>query len=188
MNDRPRHVILAALILGLAAMFTSAIAWRFGDHPLVLRKNIPASMPPAAAPAQQSNEEGIAALMRQMKSNPDNLDAMLELSRIFSERGDAEGALELLRRAEEASPSDPRPKHLAGVQLAAMSRWPEAAESLRKAIAARDDASARFSLGVICRYHLNLPSEARTHWEAAARICTDKELEKLIHAEISKLN
>lgn len=190
MNARPRRAVLLALMIGLAAMFASSVAWRLGDHPLVRNSSAPAGMPATAAPAPGKADAGsdISALMRTMKDNPENLDAMLELGRIFAEKGDAEAAIEMLRRAEAAAPSDPRPAHLAGVQHAALGRWKEAADCLRRSIAVKDDASARFSLGVICRYHLGLASEARTHWEAAERLGGDAELLRLIRAELAKLD
>ena len=191
MTDSHRRIILSGVVLGLAALFTASVVWRLGDHPLVRKAAVPSGMP-AMPPTERhaaSTDDGmqIMGLMQQMQGNPGNLEAMLELSRIFADKGDLDSSLEMLRRAEAAAPADPRPSYLAGVRLAAKGAWNDAAESLQRSIAIKDDASARFSLGVICRYHLGKDAEARSHWEQASRLCGDAGLAKLIADELAKL-
>ena len=50
----------------------------------------------------------------------------------------------------------------------------------------KDDASARYSLGVIWRYHLKDEAKARPHFEAAARLSGDQALSGMIKAELDK--
>ena len=156
----------------------------------------PKHMPPASpgAPdkakmeqaAQSPEAMAIMGLMQKMKENPNDVDNLLAIAQLFAERSDFEGAMEMIQRAAVAAPSDSRPPYLMGVVLGGQGKWQEAAAQLERSISLKDDASARYSLGVILRYHLGQNEKARPHFEKAAELNTDQALASMIKAELDK--
>ena len=104
----------------------------------------------------------------------------------FAEQGDMEGAKDMIQRATVAAPSDHRPPYLMGVVLGGQGKWQEAAEQLERSVSLKDDASARYSLGVIWRYHLKDEAKARPHFEKASALSRDPSLTSMIKAELDK--
>lgn len=190
MTDSSRRIVLAALGLGLGAMFVLSVAWRVGDHPLVRQRAVssaPVAGDASATSAAQTPEgSAIMALMQKMKADPHNVDTLLELARTFAEQGDNESARDMVQRAVVSAPSDYRPPYLMGVILAREGRWEEAASQLERSISLKDDAATRYSLAVIYRYHLKQEEKARANYEAAAGICEDPSLASMIKAELEK--
>jgi len=124
--------------------------------------------------------------MQKMKENPNDVENLLSIAQLFAEQGDFEGAKDMIQRAAVAAPSDSRPPYLMGVVLGGQGRWQEAAEQLERSISLKDDASARYSLGVIYRYHLKQDDKARAHFESASRMGGDASLASMIQAELAK--
>lgn len=196
MTDSSRRIVLGALSLGIAAMFVLSVAWRMGDHPLI-RQKAPASVAQKASGgdamrsmmeqgADSPQGQAIMGLMQKMKDNPNDVDTLLQLSSLFAEQGNAEGAKEMAQRALVAAPSDHRPPYLLGVLLSREGNWAEAASQLERSISLKDDAATRYSLAVIYRYHLKQEDKARANYETAARICDDPALASMIRAELDK--
>ena len=204
MTDSSRRIVLGALLLGIGVMFAATVAWRLDGKPLVhdhgtaATAQAPAQMPPAQpAPgtpdkakmeqaAQSPQAMAIMGLMQKMKENPNDVDTLLALAQTFAEQGDMEGAKDMIQRATVAAPSNHRPPYLLGVVLGGQGKWQEAAEQLERSVALKDDASARYSLGVIWRYHLKDEAKARSHFEKAAVLSHDPSLTSMIKAEIDK--
>ena len=204
MTDSSRRIVLGALLLGIGVMFAATVAWRLDGKPLVhdhgtaATAQAPAQMPPAQpAPgtpdkakmeqaAQSPQAMAIMGLMQKMKENPNDVDTLLALAQTFAEQGDMEGAKDMIQRATVAAPSDHRPPYLMGVVLGGQGKWQEAAEQLERSVSLKDDASARYSLGVIWRYHLKDEAKARSHFEKAAVLSHDPSLTSMIKAEIDK--
>lgn len=204
MTDASRRIVLGALLLGIAVMFAATVAWRLDGKPLVhdhapaATAQAPAQMPPAQpAPgtpdkakmeqaAQSPQAMAIMGLMQKMKENPNDVETLLALAQTFAEQGDMEGAKDMIQRATVAAPSDHRPPYLLGVVLGGQGKWQEAAEQLERSVALKDDASARYSLGVIWRYHLKDEAKARAHFDTAAKISNDPALASMIKAELDK--
>lgn len=197
MNDTSRRIVLAALALGIGTMFAASVAWRMGDHPLILQNAqavSPQAESPAGAPSRTMIEQGadspqgmaIMNLMQKMKDNPHDVETLLELSKLFAEQGNSDGARDMAQRAMTAAPSDHRPPYMLGVVLAQQGQWAASAEQLERSLALKDDASAHYSLAVIYRYHLNSEDKARANYEAAAKLCEDPALASMIKAELNK--
>ena len=204
MTDATRRIVLGALLLGIGVMFAATVAWRLDgkplvhDHGTVATAQSPAQMPPAqpapGAPdktkmeqaAQSPQAMAIMSLMQKMKENPNDVDTLLALAQTFAEQGDMEGAKDMIQRATVAAPADHRPPYLLGIVLGGQGKWQEAAEQLERSVSLKDDASARYSLGVIWRYHLKNEAKARAHFDTAAKISNDPALASMIKAELDK--
>ena len=205
MTDATRRIVLGALLLGIGVMFAATVAWRLDgkplvhDHGTVAMAQAPAQMPPAQpAPgtpdkakmeqaAQSPQAMAIMGLMQKMKENPNDVDTLLALAQTFAEQGDMEGAKDMIQRATVAAPSDHRPPYLLGIVLGGQGKWQEAAEQLERSVSLKDDASARYSLGVIWRYHLKDEAKARPHFDMAAKLSNDPALASMIKAELDKV-
>ena len=191
MTNSSRRIVLGALGLGIVVMFALSIAWRMGDHPLIRQRaaqtaaaDAPRSMMEQGAESPQG--QAVMSLMQKMKDNPNDVDTLLEIARIFAEQGDNEGAKSMAERAVGAAPSDARPPYILGVHLSREGAWDEAAKQLERSISLKDDAATRYSLAVIYRYHLKQENKARENYEIAARICEDPALASMIKAELDK--
>lgn len=191
MTNSSRRIVLGALGLGIVVMFALSIAWRMGDHPLIRQRaaqtaaaEAPRSMVEQGAESPQG--QAVMSLMQKMKDNPNGVDTLLEIARIFAEQGDNEGAKSMAERALVAAPSDARPPYIMGVLLSREGAWDEAAKQLERSISLKDDAATRYSLAVIYRYHLKQENKARENYEIAARICEDPALASMIKAELDK--
>lgn len=191
MTNSSRRIVLGALGLGIVVMFALSIAWRMGDHPLIRQRaaqtaaaEAPRSMMEQGAESPQG--QAVMSLMQKMKDNPNDVDTLLEIARIFAEQGDNEGAKSMAERALVAAPSDARPPYIMGVLLSREGAWDEAATQLERSISLKDDAATRYSLAVIYRYHLKQENKARENYEIAARICEDPALASMIKAELDK--
>jgi tetratricopeptide (TPR) repeat protein len=128
----------------------------------------------------------IMGLMQKMKENPNDVETLLALAQTFAEQGDMEGAKDMAQRAIVAAPSDHRAPYLLGIVLGGQNKWQEAAEQLERSVALKDDASARYSLGVIWRYHLKDEAKASAHFDMAAKLSNDPALASMIKAELDK--
>ena len=204
MTDSSRRIVLCALLLGIGVMLAASVAWRMDGKPLVhehahaATAQAPAQMPPAqSAPgtpdkakmeqaSQNPQAMAIMGLMQKMKENPNDVETLLVLAQTFAEQGDMEGAKDMIQRAAVAAPADHRPPYLMGVVLGGQGKWQEAAGQLERSVALKDDASARYSLGVIWRYHLKDEAKARPHFDMAAKLSHDPALASMIKAELDK--
>jgi tetratricopeptide (TPR) repeat protein len=202
MTDSSRRIVLGVLALGMAAIFAASVAWRLGDHPLVHDHGpkAVAQAPVQSAPsspgapdktkmeqaAQSPQAMAIMGLMQKMKENPNDVETLLGIAQLFAERGDLDGAMDMIQRAVVAAPSDHRPPYLMGVVLGGQGKWQEAAAQLERSISLKDDASARYSLGVILRYHLGQADKALPHFEAASKLSNDASLSAMIKSELDK--
>ncbi len=186
MSDAGRTLVLALMGAGLAAMASAAMLWFAKGAPApreeAARREVSAGAP---SPAETGSAQLMEA-MRRMQADPNDAEAMLGAARIFSAQGNADAALALARRASVASPSDPRPPHLAGVILAGQGKWEDAAQELERSLSLKDDPSARYSAAVIYRYHLKQEEKAKKHFDMAARLCEDPALASMIQAELGK--
>ena len=197
MTDGSRRITLAALALGLGAMFAMAVQWHMGDHPLVRPNHEAHNAAPATAPSQPASmrdsidtqsPQGMAimGLMQKMQADPHNVETLLELAQVFAEQGDPAAAQDMAERAVIAAPSDHRPPYLLAVLFSQTGRWQEAATQLERSISLKDDAASRYSLAVIYRYHLKQEEKARASFEAASALCQDPALAPMIEAELKK--
>lgn len=200
------RIMVIMLSLGVAAMLGASLKYRFGDHPLVKQIAPQAARPAATAPgtaggdapqgmdamaeAMRNDPEQAAMieLMQKMQANPNDPDALLDLSDLFLRRGDLERAESFINRAAVAAPSDARPSFYLGVLKERQGKYAEAAEALERSLSIQDNPAARFSLAVLRIYHLDDKAAGRAQLEAAlnAPNLTD-DLKKLIDAELAKL-
>lgn len=145
----PHRLIMLALLAGLLVMLATAIWQRITQPELVQQV--------AHTPAQHSQEEvsAVGRLMEQVSRNPGDMNSLLSLVNALVKMENWEAAENFARRAIELDGKDPRPLHLLGVIQHNTGRHADAAQTLEAVIALKDDASVRYSLGVLYIYYLN---------------------------------
>lgn len=197
------RITIIMLSLGLVAMLAASLKYRLEDHPLItnivpqtarqaapVENGDPKQGLDAMAEAMQNDPEQAAmiALMQKMQANPNDPDTLLDLSDLFIRRGDPERAESFINRAAVAAPSDARPPFYLGVLRERQGKYAEAADSLERSLAMRDNPAARFSLAVLRIYHLNDRAAGKAQLEAALQAPgLTEELKTLITEELAKL-
>lgn len=145
----PHRLIMLALLAGLLALLGTAVWQRIRQPELVQQV--------AHTPAQHSQEEvsAVGRLMEQVSRDPTDMGSLLSLVNALVKMENWEAAENFARRAIELDARDPRPLHLLGVIQHNTGRHADAAQTLEAVIALKDDASVRYSLGVLYIYYLN---------------------------------
>ena len=80
-----------------------------------------------------------------------------------------DAAATFAQRAVALDVNDPQPLYMLGVILHNQGKPQEAAATLEKVVVLRDDATVRYSLGVLYSYFLQQKDKGRAHWEAGLK-------------------
>ncbi len=154
MTDLPNlrgsgRALILLLALGLTAILAVSLIERFKNpHLTVQLAPTPSGMGSAAQP------DRIGTLMQQAAQNPDNVGVLVQLIEALMARQNWEAAGAFARRAVTLDVSNPRPLYLLGLVEHNQGRHKEAAEILEKVLLLKDEASVRYSLGVLYIYYL----------------------------------
>lgn len=187
-----RRCLLGIVLAGLALMFVSAATY-LADHPSLTVHSPQAEQAVSSAPAGPASAEaggsippsgmggagtggagmasmpdGVVAFMRRLQQNPTDQEALLSLAEHFMHTEDWPKAETFALRAVVAAPNEKRPLYLLGIIQHSQNRHAEAADSLRKALASGEDASIRYSLGLLTAYYLDKPEEGLADLRKAA--------------------
>ncbi|MBQ9407455.1 MAG: hypothetical protein IJU37_12055 [Desulfovibrio sp.] len=143
---------------------------------------------PMQEPASAAKPDKLGALMRQVAMEPQNMDVLLELVEQLASVQSWEAAETFAQRAVAQDAGNVKAQYLLGVILHNQGRHREAADALERVLTLRDEASARYSLGVLFTYFLNDAPRGRMHWEAGLQDNdASEELKQAIRAELDKL-
>lgn len=184
-SNRPMLLLLAA---GLVLMLGAGLNHFMANPDLVQHSQGNTSASAPATPAQEI-PDGVMKLMQTLKSDPQNLDALLGLVQHFTHTQDWDKAETFALRASLAKPEDPRPPYLLGIVLHGQGRHAEAAASLEKSLALKADPSVAYSLGVLYAFYLNKPEDGRKQLESVAADPTaDPALKKDAADTLTQLN
>ena len=118
------------------------------------------------AAAQRAFED---ALMQKVAAEPTNKDALMHLAEHLMATQEWDAAATFAQRAVALDVNDPQPLYMLGVILHNQGKPQEAAATLEKVVALRDDATVRYSLGVLYSYFLQQKDKGRAHWEAGLK-------------------
>lgn len=155
MTDAPKlrasaRALILLLALGLTAMLAVSLIHRFTNPHLTVQR--PAAPTGTGSAAQQDR---IGTLMQQAARDPDNVQTLIRLIEALIARQNWEAAATFARRAVTLDVNNPRPLYLLGLAEHNQGRHREAAELLEKVLLLKDEASVRYSLGVLYIYYLN---------------------------------
>jgi cytochrome c-type biogenesis protein CcmH/NrfG len=148
------------VLLGLLGMFAASLL-SFVDFRKLVTPEL-AEAPTAPAPREDSQPQmsreqtdSMSALMRRLQSNPNDADALLEISEIFVQIEDWPRAEAFLTRLILSRPADARPRHLLAILQYRQQRMAEAAKTFKELLDIKEDPAAMYNLAVIYKYHLD---------------------------------
>ena len=188
-----RRLILLSLLAGLGLIFIATLSYFTANPGLVMHaaSNAPASEP-ANAPQgmggmDEATQQGVMALMQKLQQNPTDVDALVGLAEHFMHTQDWQKAETFALRAVVSAPNETRPLYMLGIIQHSQNRHAEAAASLEKVIAAKEDPSVRYSLGILYSYYLQAPDKGIAQFEKAlADPSLAPDLKKAIEEELKK--
>ena len=190
-----RRSILLLITAGLVLMLASTLSY-FSDNPGLVSHTTTGTQ--AAAPSGQqmptsagmdeATQQGIMALMQKLQQNPTDLEALIGLAEHFMGMQEWQKAETFALRAVVAAPNETQPLYMLGIIQHSQNRNAEAAASLEKVVAAKDDPSVRYSLGILYAYYLNQPDKGLEHLQKAlANPAAPDDLKKAIADEIGNI-
>ena len=194
-----RRLILLLALAGLVVMFISTASYFASNPGLVAHTTTgsqatPASGQPQQAPAQaapgmdEAAQQGVMLLMQKLQKNPTDIEALTGLTEHFMHTQDWQRAETFALRAVVAAPNETQPLYMLGIIQHNQNRHAEAAASLEKVVAAKDDPSVHYSLGILYAYYLDQPAKGLEHLRkalAAPEISPD--LKKGVEDEIKAI-
>ena len=107
------------------------------------------------------------SLMQKVAAEPTNKDALMHLAEHLMATQEWDAAATFAQRAVALDVNDPQPLYMLGVILHNQGKPQEAAATLEKVVVLRDDATVRYSLGVLYSYFLQQKDKGR--WEAGLK-------------------
>ncbi len=168
MTDSPKRTtssraLILLLALGLVVMLATSLKERF-ESPGLTEQRRPG--PAAQAGRQDDDAQQIGKLMRQIAENPNDSTAMIHLVEHLIGAQNWDAAETFAQRAITLDAANSKPLYLLGVIMHNQGRNKEAAEALEKVLAIKDEASVRYSLGVLYLYFLENPAKGVEHLKA----------------------
>lgn len=148
-----RRWLVLFVTLGLFVMLGSSLWMCLNGNPLLVHNESAVSQVAPGATGM-GMDPNIARLMQQLRDEPENVAALMELTDRLLLAENWAAAEVFARRAQAAAPSAARPWYLIGVILHNLGKHGEAAAALERAVALQDDPSARYSLAVLYSYYL----------------------------------
>ena len=161
-----RRSILLLITAGLVLMLVSTLSYFSANPGLVSHTTTgtQAAAPsgqqmPTSAGMDEATQQGVMALMQKLQKNPTDLEALVGLTEHFMHTQDWQRAETFALRAVVAAPNETQPLYMLGIIQHSQNRNAEAAASLEKVVAAKEDPSVRYSLGILYAYYLEQPDK-----------------------------
>ncbi len=179
-------ITLACMALGIVAMLGASFMQRISNPDLVIQAR-------GSAPAQNSESGGmemspeVGKLMQALQEKPDDVPSLVHLTEHLIQSAEWNAAENFIHRALELQPKNPQAHYLHGIILYNTGKHDEAAESFEQVIAIDDDASARYSLGILQIHHFKDIDKGIAEFEhGLSDPDAAEELKEVIRAELEK--
>ena len=190
-----RRSILLLITAGLVLMLVSTLSYFSANPGLVSHTTTgtQAAAPsgqqmPTSAGMDEATQQGVMALMQKLQKNPTDLEALVGLTEHFMHTQDWQRAETFALRAVVAAPNETQPLYMLGIIQHSQNRNAEAAASLEKVVAAREDPSVRYSLGILYAYYLEQPDKGLEQLQKALdNPNTPADLKKAVAEEVTKI-
>ncbi|MDK2957143.1 MAG: hypothetical protein PWQ57_2639 [Desulfovibrionales bacterium] len=178
--------LILSIFLGVGAvvMLFTSVQYRL-EHPsmtMSLKRN---AQPQGAAMGTASMER-LSKLMVQVRDNPNDSDALLELGHLFFDMGSYDNAKTFLGRALALESKDSATLRMYAMALFHEQDYPAAAKAFEQIIALDpSDAVAYFNLGILQQHFLEKPGEAKKNFEKVLELAPDdQELRSRVREEL----
>ncbi|MDR0815867.1 MAG: tetratricopeptide repeat protein [Desulfovibrio sp.] len=178
----PTRVLILLLALGFAAMLFVALTENFHNPQLSVQR------PPDPTVVNADGAgDNIGMLMQQAAKEPQNADVLIHLVEALIAAQNWGPAETFAKRAVSLDLQDQRPLYLLGIVKHNLGHHQEAAETLEKALAVKDTAALRYSLGVLYLYFLRDTPQGVRHLNAGLHDANaDEDLKRAIREELEK--
>lgn len=178
------RILIVVLAVALAVMLGASLKARFQNPHLTVAARQQQGMGGGEA---AENAQTVGKLMRQVAENPQDLPALIHLIEHLVTAQNWDAAETFAQRAVTMDVSNPKPLYLLGVIQHNQGRHKEAAEALEQVVKIKDEASVRYSLGVLYIYFLEDPKRGAEHLRAGLNDPTaSEELKAAIKQELEK--
>lgn len=186
--------LLGFLALGLVFLLGAALSY-FNDHPgLVVHTSLQQASGSdmgtsgGAGTSPEPIQQGVMNLMKKLQENPSDHEALIGLAEHFTHLQEWSKAETFALRALIALPANTQTLYLLGIIQHNQKRHDEAAATLEKVAAAKDDPSVRYSLGMLYAYYLNQPDKGLAQLRHALDMpAITPELKTALTEEIQKI-
>lgn len=178
------RILIILLAAGFCIMLFASLKARFQNPHLTV-----AARPQQGMPAGEAGEDAqtVGKLMRQVAENPQDLGALIHLIEHLVTAQNWDAAETFAQRAVTMDVGNSKPLYLLGIIQHSQGRHKEAAEALEKVLKIKDEASVRYSLGVLYIYFLEDPKRGAEHLRAGLNDATaSAELKAAIKQELEK--
>ena len=179
------RILIILLAAAFCTMLVTSLKARFQNPHLTV-----AARPQQGMAAGEAGEDAqtVGKLMRQVAENPQDLGALIHLIEHLVTAQNWDAAETFAQRAVTMDVSNPKPLYLLGVIQHNQGRHKEAAEALEQVVKIKDEASVRYSLGVLYIYFLEDPKRGAEHLRAGLTDATaSEELKAAIKQELEKV-
>ena len=178
------RILIILLAAAFCIMLFASLKARFQNPHLTV-----AARPQQGMAGGEAGEDAqtVGKLMRQVAENPQDLGALIHLIEHLVTAQNWDAAETFAQRAVTMDVSNPKPLYLLGIIQHSQGRHKEAAEALEKVVNIKDEASVRYSLGVLYIYFLEDPKRGVDHLRAGLKDATaSQELKAAMQQELDK--
>ena len=187
MKTKAARLLILLMGLALVAMLFTSVVKRLMDPQLVVEQPARPVMPMTADTPRQQDDGEIGRLMQEAAKKPGDMASLVRLIEALMRSQNWDVAEHFAKRAIVLNVNDAQPLFLLGIIQHNQGKPQEAASTLEKVLAMRDDAALRYSLGVLYLHYLDSPEKGVAHLRAGlAGTGIDPELKRDIEAELQK--
>ncbi len=189
-NTTHRNMILACMALAVLGMLAVSIVQRINNPQLIVQTR---GFPQQDMVAEETGggmpmSPEVGNLMQAVKDNPDDVPTLINLTMHLMETQEWQAAETFVHRAIEFAPENAQAHYLHGIILYNSQRHDEAVKAFEQVVAIAEDASARYSLGILQVYHFENIAKGIEEFERGLRDPNaSEELKKAITAELEKI-
>ena len=178
------RILIILLAAALTIMLFASLKARIQNPHLTV-----AARPQQGMAGGEAGEDAqtVGKLMRQVAENPQDIGALIHLIEHLVSAQNWDAAETFAQRAVTMDVGNSKPLYLLGVIQHNQGRHKEAAEALERVVKIKDEASVRYSLGVLYIYFLEDPKRGVEHLRAGLNDATaSAELKAAIQQELEK--
>ena len=178
------RILIILLAAALTIMLFASLKARIQNPHLTV-----AARPQQGMAGGEAGEDAqtVGKLMRQVAENPQDIGALIHLIEHLVTAQNWDAAETFAQRAVTMDVGNSKPLYLLGIIQHSQGRHKEAAEALERVVKIKDEASVRYSLGVLYIYFLEDPKRGVEHLRAGLNDATaSAELKAVIQEELEK--
>lgn len=169
-----RRRVVLFLMVCLGVMVFGAVTYRV-ENPSIVQHEEQKKMPGGEGMGKMGGDmAGVAAMMKKLQENPEDVEAMRALGMSFMDMQAWEKALSFWDMILERNENDVMALNQKGFCLFELEKHAEAAELFERMLSIEPhNYHAHYNLGVIYKYYLSQPDKAATHFQAVVDAAPD---------------